>query len=166
MGCLCRTDGVMRLLKGLMFLATKVTNALIFMFVIAVLSGCTAAGNKSDKYYEAAKEFNKVYFEIAERVDDKNDINCMIGLQSGENTRDMEKLKELLSEIEQSIPKDNKMLYLSFSNRYEDLVLIRNVYPNYGNLSPEERGKIHGAVTMIGYYVTDRKNKKSNTVWE
>lgn len=138
----------------------------ILLFAIVLFSGCSATDDKTKEYYNSAKEFNNLYFQVVEQIDVRNTIKSLESLQSEENRLRIEKLGELLDIIRQTIPKDREMLYENFKYRYEDLVFLRDSYKKSDQLNEEERARVFRATILISTNKKDWKDKKSTTVWE
>ena len=145
----------------------RLTNSLaILLFAIVMFSGCSITDDKTREYYNSAKEFNNLYFQVVEQIDVRNTMKSLESLQTEENRLRIEKLGELLDNIKKTIPKDREMLYHNFKYRYEDLVFLGESYKKSDQLSEEERARVFRSTILISTNKKDWKNKKSTTVWE
>ena len=116
------------------------------MFLIN-LSGCE---NKECEAFR--EEFDNTYFEIAETMDISDPFGSIAILQTDENKERIEKLRVLLDDIKDVVPDDDENLQYDYNlreKRYQGLVIIRDSYGKWENLSPDERGQVEHALMNV-----------------
>lgn len=138
----------------------------IFLSGIVLITGCSISGVKTQEYFDSAKEFNKIYFQVVGEIEFNSNMKSLKSLQSEENIKNIERLGVLLENIRQTIPKDREPLIYDFQSRYDDLVFLKNSHERYSELSIEEKRRFNMAMINIKGYKDDWNDKNSTTVWE
>lgn len=138
----------------------------IFLSGIVLIAGCSISGVKTQEYFDSAKEFNKIYFQVVGEIEFNSNMKSLKSLQSEENIKNIERLGVLLENIRQTIPKDREPLIYDFQSRYDDLVFLKNSHERYSELSIEEKRRFNMAMINIKGYKDDWNDKNSTTVWE
>lgn len=128
-------------------------------------SGCLK-DEKDEKYFNAAKQFNKIYFETVECINVSDSVKSLKEFQTETNKKNIEELNILLEEIKINVPKQKEPHYLNFKQRYEDLLFLYESNDKGNNLSLDERRNIYRILLNIGGNKADWKDKNSTTVWE
>ena len=131
--------------------------------MLVFLSGCN---DSFGKYSNAAKGFNRIYFETVQSSDSSDPYVFLKDMQTDKNKKNIAKLEPLLKEIKQYIPKDRAPMYDDFEKRYEDLVFLQRAYGNLDSLSDDEKGKIDVALMSIGINVGIWSDKSSTIQWQ
>lgn len=148
-----------------MFYKVKSHIVLLSVLILVVFSGCSHNDTDS-QYYDSAKQFNKIYFEVVENLETADTMKTLEKLQTEDNKKKIEKLGELLGIIEKNVPKKREKVVNNFKVRYADLVFLKDSYSKFNELSIDEKEKIMGALIDMGMNVENWKDKNSSIVWE
>ncbi|MFX4260744.1 hypothetical protein ACOBQJ_00960 [Pelotomaculum propionicicum] len=136
---------------------------LMLLFIVCIATGCNSM---TREYFNSAKEFNNIYFQVTDQVELNNDVKSLKSLQTEENLKNIERLGVLLENIRQTAPENRIPLINNFEERYNDLVFLRDSYERYNVLSIEEKRRFYISMIRIAGNKRDWNDKKSNTVWE
>jgi hypothetical protein len=137
----------------------------ICIFTLPLFSSCTQ-DPAVVKYYDSAREFNEIYFDLADDLDTSNVIYVIKQLQSEEYIIIIDTLRDLLSTIAQYVPERKAILVKNMEERYNNLLLIKNSYELYEYMSKDEKHSIDLAVFQIKVDLSSWNDKSLSKVWE
>ena len=112
----------------------------ILIIFLIILSGC------EDKEFKAFQdEFDNTYFEIADTMDISDTFGSIDIVQTDENKEKINKLRVLLDDIKDIVAEDDENLQYDYNlreKRYQGLVIIRDSYGKWENLSTDEKRRV------------------------
>lgn len=91
----------------------KIGIVLLCIFISSILTGCSQ-NDSGSQYYQAAKQFNKIYFETVGNLETADAMMTMEELQTEESKKSIEALGKLLEPIKKNIPEEREKLYDNF----------------------------------------------------
>jgi predicted RND superfamily exporter protein len=103
---------------------------MVSFLILFVVTGCA---NK--EYSQFMTEFESKYFETIESIDITDTLLSLKNMNTKENKKNIEELRILLSNIENEIPDNRKEKYESYKKWYEGLVLLRDSYAKWNELT-------------------------------
>ena len=128
----------------------------VLFLSLFILSGC------EDKEFKAFQdEFDNTYFEIAESINISDTIIASADLQTDENVENITLLRVLLDDIKDMVPEDDENLQYDYNlreKRYQGLVIIRDSYGKWENLSTDERRQVLRELDNVEYAIYKKNN--------
>lgn len=115
---------------------------LILMTVI--ITGCN-----NNKYSEFTKKFNESFLKVANAIDCKSNRDSLERIKLDENKNEISKMKTLLENIKNDVPKGMEDHYKYLSSLYEDLLFLQEASSKIDNLSEEEASHVFGNIVII-----------------
>lgn len=131
---------------------------IIIMIIILPIMGC-----KNSKYENFTESYYKVYFKLVESFDSRKTLDAYEYLQKEQSKKEIQKLNELLKNIEGKVPTDRKKHYAMLVEWYNGLVYINNLSEKkWDELTKDERSYITNELILIG---TRKSKKKDGYSW-
>lgn len=140
-----------------MLVKGKVILYFILIIMFLIITGCS-----NSQYENSRHTYVTTYYKIANSLDIKDPLGSLKKLETDNNKNEIEKLKEILDKMKNTVPSGMEKDFKQLADWYEEMSSLVGTYTKWNYLSVEEKQKVN--VKLINIEMTKDWLKKTKQV--